>query len=116
MPSKIPRPNRSALPKHRGHPAPRPTVDELLASQSRFKKVSTDFLKIELEMALTFTELAMQTRDHDKRERNRQAARKAYETVVHMMGRVPLSDDEANIFKKNLERLRFDLVDLGESV
>jgi hypothetical protein len=29
---------------------------------------------------------------------------------------VPLSEDEANIFKKNLERLRFDLVELGESV
>jgi hypothetical protein len=116
MPSKRPRPNRSVPAKERGHAAPRPTVDEILASQSRFKKVSTDFLKIELDMALTFTELALQTQDRQKKERNRQAARKAYETVVHLMDRVPLSEDEANIFKKNLERLRFDLVELGESV
>jgi hypothetical protein len=116
MPSKRPRANRSASSQQCGYPVPRPTVDELLASQSRFKKVGTDFLKIELKMARTFTELALQTQDRVKKERNQRAARKAYDTIVHLIGRVTLSEVEADFFEKTLAQLRSDLVELGESL
>jgi hypothetical protein len=115
VPSKRPRAHSPDLPGGRGHSVPRPTVDELLASQSRFNKVSTDFLKIDLETALTFTQLALQTPDREKKERNRQAARKAYNAIMHLIGRVSLSGVEADHFEKNLRRLKSELIELGES-
>jgi hypothetical protein len=116
MPSSRPRPDRSASSQQRGHSVPRPTVDELLASKSRFNKATTDFLKIDLETALTFTALALQAQDREKKERNRKAARKAYDTITRLISRVTFSEVEANAFKENLERLRSDLIKLGESL
>lgn len=114
MTSKKLRARRSASRSIGAHPAPKPTVDEVLANRSRLNKASTDFLKVDLETALTFTSLALQAKDHEKRERNRKAARKAYDTVVHLMGRVTLNEAETSFFKEQLEHLRSNLVELGE--
>lgn len=116
MPPKKPRPNKSVGPEQRGHAAAKPTVDEILASKSRVNKVSTDFLKLDLQTALTFTGLALETDDGLKKERNRRAARKAYDTILHLIDRVTLTDDQAEFFEKNLVQLKSDLVKLGESL
>lgn len=102
--------------KLRGHAAPKPTVDEVLASQSRPNKVSTEFLKVDLETGLTFANLALQADDNAKKERNRRAARKAYDTIVRLIDRVILTDAETKFFKKNLQRLKDDLIKLGEAL
>jgi len=116
MLSKRRRANIPADRKQHGYAAPRPTVDQILASQARFNKVSTDFLKLDLETALTFTQLASQARDRDKRERNRHAARKAYDTVLHLIDRVTLSDAEASFFQGKLAQLKLNLIELGEDL
>jgi hypothetical protein len=114
MPSKKVRSDKTVDPAQRGHAAPKPTVDELLASKSSVNKVGTDFLKLDLQTALTFAGLALQTNDGVKRERNRRAARKAYDTILHLIERVGIANDEAELFEKNLEQLKSDLVKLGE--
>lgn len=114
MPSKRLRSDIFLPLKQHGHAAPKPTVDELLAWQSRANKVNADFLKLDLQTALTFTQLALQAEDGVKRERNQRAARKAYDTILRLVGRVTLTDDEARSMGKSLERLRSDLIRLGE--
>jgi hypothetical protein len=115
MPSKKVRAHRSSPPKQHGHAAPKPTVDDLLESKSRLNKASTDFLKVDLETALTFTGLALNAEDTAKRDRNQRAARKAYDTIVHLIERVTLTENEANFFEENLSRLKRELIDLGET-
>lgn len=115
-PSKGKRPRKAAPPQKHGYPAPKPTVDQLLASQSRFNKASTDFLKLDLETALTFTGLALQTDERTKRERNQRAARRAYDTILRLLDRVTLSDADAEFFEHNLKRLKSELIALGESL
>jgi len=56
----------------------------------------------------------MHTEDSVKRLRNRQFARKAYDTVVRLMSRVDLSDENAQILTRKLRRLKSELQSLGE--
>ena len=48
--------------------APKPTVDEILASVARHNKTSADFLKADIEMALTFAGIARTPPTIPKRE------------------------------------------------
>ena len=94
--------------------APKPTIDELLASRSRLNRVSADFLKVDIETALTFASLALQTGNSEKKQRNCRAARKAYDTVVSLIDRVTLDQNDAQFLSRNLRRLKSELVQLGE--
>ena len=48
--------------KQRGHAAAKPTVDEWLASVDRMNRASAEFLKIDLDTALTFLQIARHLR------------------------------------------------------
>ena len=100
----------------KGHAAPRPTVDQLLASRERMNRASVDFLKIDLETALTFLKIARQAQDSARKERNRRAARKAYETVAKLVGKVELNDEDRRILIDGLQQLQKELEALGEQV
>ena len=99
----------------KGHAAPAPTMDELLASRERMNRVSTDFLKIDLETALTFISIARQTKDDVRRLRNRRAARKAYETVLKLIDKVDLNDLDRVRVVQALGKLKTELEVLGET-
>ena len=99
-----------------GHAAKRPTMDEILASRAELNRASADFLKTDVEAALTFSKIAGQTEAGVKRQRNVQNARKAYDTIVRMMKRVSLSARDSEILAIKLKQLRLDLVALGESL
>ncbi len=114
MPSKKRTP-KFLYPPLRGHAAPKPTVDDLLAARSRLTRVSTDFLKADLNTALTFTGIALQADDDGKKQRNRKAARKAYDTVYGLIDRVELNDQDAKALRRSLDRVKSDLVKLGET-
>jgi hypothetical protein len=116
MSSKRDRGGGSTDRRQHGHAAPKPTVDEFLSTQSRVNKVSVDFLKVDLQAALTFASLALEADDGDKRERNRRSARKAYDTITRLIDRVTLAEEEAESLKQDLERLKSDLVRLGEDL
>lgn len=99
----------------RGHAAHKPTVDELLATRQRMNRASTDFLKIDLETAFTFVKIAKQAGDRVRRERNRAAARKAYETVLRFLNKVETGDEDLRLITGALGQLRSELEILGES-
>ena len=73
-----------------------------------------NFLKTDLNTALTFSAIALQARETSKRERMREHARKAYDTVVRLMRRVELTPPDAQFLARNLKRLRAELISLGE--
>lgn len=107
-------PRKSSRPMTSGHPAAKPTMDEMLALRSRFNKASTDFLKLDLNTALTFTRLARESDNEIKRERNRRSARKAYDTVLRLKQKISLNEGDAKQISENLERLKSELISLGE--
>jgi len=106
MPSKKRRPTIRA--------APKPTMDEILASRERLNRASTNFLKIDIETALTFLRAARQTTDATRRRRNQAAALRAFNTVTKLMERVNLSHEDVRTIVLGLEQLRSELEELGE--
>jgi hypothetical protein len=95
--------------------AAKPTVDELLASRDRMNRASAEFLKIDLQTALTFVRIARQTNDEYRKKRNRSAARKAYETVSKLSGKVDLGIEDRWTLRRGLAQLKTDLERLGET-
>jgi hypothetical protein len=91
-----------------------PSVNELIHSLSRLNRTSTEFLKIDVETALTFCSIARQTEDLTKRQRNCRNARKGYDTIHRLMGRVRLTDDDEQFLSEKMTRLKFELLRLGE--
>lgn len=96
-----------------GHAAARPTVDELLASRERMNRASSEFLKIDLETALTFLKIARDTNDRARKERNCRAARKAYDTVAKLVAKVKLNSEDERIVTEGLQKLQKELEALG---
>lgn len=92
-----------------GHPAAKPTVDELLASREQLNRASAEFLKIDLQTALTFVRIARQTNDGVQKKRNCLAARKAYETVVRLVRKIQLSAEDLRFIEQTLEQLQSEL-------
>lgn len=88
-------------------------MDEIVASRARLNQTSIDFLKVDVQTALTFCEIA-QSRDLTKRLRNRRHARQGYDTIVRLMDHVSLAEGDAQYLAENLEKLRAQLVNLGE--
>lgn len=97
-----------------GYAARKPTPDEFLATVRLCNRASVNFLKTDLNTALTFSAIAMQAHERSKRDRMRQNARKAYDTVLRFMQRVELTPQDAQFLTSNLNRLRADLISLGE--
>ena len=84
-------------------------------SRERMNRASADFLKIDVETALTFAHIARQTADAARKQRNREAALRAYSTVTRMMERVKLSEEDMRTLALGLEQLRSELRELGEA-
>jgi hypothetical protein len=92
----------------------RPTVDELLATAGQFKKASSDFLKLDVATGLTFSKLALETDNPEKKQRNLRSARRAYDMVIRLLDRIPLSEEDAECLSQELAYLKANLERLGE--
>jgi len=88
-------------------------MDEILVSRARLNQTSIDFLKVDVQTALTFCDIA-ESENLRKRLRNRRNARQGYETILRLMDNVTLTEDDAQYLAENLEKLRVRLVNLGE--
>ena len=97
-----------------GYAARRPSPDEFLANLQDATRASVNFLKTDLETALTFSGIALSTQDPKKRDRMRQNARKAYDTVIRFMKRLDLNAADSQIIFAYLRRLKSELATLGE--
>jgi hypothetical protein len=96
--------------------AKKPTMDELLTSRDELNRTSADFLKVDLETALTFSGIALQNAANSiKRQRNQRNARLGYDTIVRLIQKVTLSDEEIRSMAGKLQRLKTELQQLGET-
>lgn len=92
----------------------KPTFDELIVSLDELKHTSAEFLRTDVETALTFSAIALQTDDLSKKQRNCRNARKGYDTIRRLAGRVELSPDDEQFLSERLWRLKSELLQLGE--
>ena len=74
-----------------------------------------EFLKLDLEIGFTFANVALRAvNNSEKRQRNREMSRKAYDTVSKMARRLDLSGAVRGEVNEKLARLRSQLEQLGE--
>lgn len=74
------------------------------------------FLRAELLVGITRANIAENTSDESKKQRNRHEARKAYGVILHFLPRTFLSQDEKEQIDSRLKDLKFTLRSLGEEV
>jgi hypothetical protein len=100
-------------------PARNSTIEQILASNDQLNRTSADFLKVDLETALTFSGIALENKDvkyaEEKRRRNQFNARRGYDTILHLMKKLPLTERDAEFVGRNLQRLKLELQELGET-
>ncbi len=94
--------------------AKKPTVDELLASRRQLNAAGANFLKTDLQTALTFAGIALESEQGPKRDRNRGNARRGYDTIVRLIRKFDLSEEDVRFLARNLQRLKSELQTLGE--
>lgn len=107
---------RSDKVTNRGLAAPRLSVDQFLGTIDDANTANVNFLKTDLETALTFSRMALETSDPVKKNRTTRAARRAYDTITRLRRNVHPRQADADFLKKNLGLLKSDLLRLGESV
>jgi hypothetical protein len=99
-----------------GFAAKKPIVDELFGITAELNHTRVEFLKIDVETALTFSGIALHSRDDDpKKRRNQLNARKSYDTIVRFVGKIPINEDDRYVIFRKLERLKSELQVLGET-
>jgi hypothetical protein len=95
---------------------PEDIEQSLAALVNRVYRNSAQFLKTDAETALTFSSIALQTDNPDKRERNRRNARKGYDTILRLASQTRLSSDDEKFLSEKLGRLKSELKQLGEEL
>jgi hypothetical protein len=94
----------------------RPTLNQFLAANAELDRTRIDFLKVDIETALTFSGIALQSENNlEKRRRNQENARRGYDTIQRLLKKVPLNPADSRMLSRNLKRLKSELQDLGET-
>lgn len=84
--------------------------------ETKTNKLRANFLQIDSAIALTFSSMALETRNPEKRKRTTWSARKAYDTIMQFRENTDLSDQQRGKLETNLRRLKNELQRLGQSV
>lgn len=105
---------RTRAKQHASGPTTEALTGELSVTGKQLNSTRVDFLKVDVETALTFTGLALGTEDQEKKQRNRANARKAYDTILRLSRNVLFTAAEEAYMKQRLEQLKTDLARLGE--
>lgn len=96
--------------------ARKPGGEDILEAEAQVNRASTDFLKIDLQTALTFSGIALESdNNEEKRQRNQRSARRGYDTIVRLSKKVNLSASDARSMSRNMARLKSELRQLGET-
>lgn len=83
------------------------TRQMLLIDQAN--RAMVEFLRIDVQFALTFSDIALSSTDFAKRERATKIARRAYDTILRLRATVWMTDVEAEKLASNLQRLNVEL-------
>lgn len=78
-------------------------------------ETGANFLKTDLDVALTFTQIASEARGNvEKKNRNQANARHAFDTVSDLLSRASLNAADDRAIHDKLGRLKLELQALGE--
>lgn len=80
--------------------------------ESRQKAVRGEFIQVELDLAITFCQIALSTGDREKIERNEAHAQEAHGSALHFLRTAQISE----AFKRELEEKLKHLQKLLEEV
>lgn len=94
---------------------PRISVDQYLCALEDANTASVNFLKIDLQTALTFSGMALRSSDPVRKRRNTRSARRAYDTIIRLRTNVHPKPADSDFLKSNLRLLKSDLCRLGET-
>ena len=72
------------------------------------------FLQVDSEIALTFSGIALQANDEEKRRRTAKIAQRAYDVILSLRKDVALNDVETKRLDTNLQRLKNELHSLAQ--
>lgn len=87
---------------------------ELPEGMDEYRQTGIHFVKTELDTGLTFARIAIGSKSSSKKERNRENARKAYQSALHTLQQLSLNKEEASAISEKLTALRSSLEKLGE--
>ena len=79
-----------------------------------FGKAAADFLRIDSQVGLTLSSIALAATDKEKKRRTTAAARKAYDAIARLRDFVVLTDAENTALDHNMRRLKNELQSLGQ--
>jgi len=80
-----------------------------------FTRVISDFVKIDLQTALRFSGIAIETTDTTKKKRPTLIARRAYDVMTRFLSKTHLGENDLRIVASGLERLKRERQQLGET-
>jgi hypothetical protein len=89
-------------------------IQQLTATGRQMNETNVEFLKIDVETALIFTQLALTSENRDKVNRNRRSARKAYDTILRLRRHVTFTPSQEGYMVEMMSRLKNELELLGE--
>ena len=72
-----------------------------------------EFLITDLDVALTFLDVASVTNSQETQRRNLEHAREAYDTVIHLLPRIAVPENDRPVLLAKLAELKGRLVALG---
>jgi predicted RNA-binding Zn ribbon-like protein len=73
-------------------------------------------IKTELDVGFTFASIALQADDENKRLRNCENARKAYDTALHILSTTEVTQGDADGIYEKIAHLKGALIELGEAL
>jgi hypothetical protein len=79
-----------------------------------FNQKGFEFLMVDLDTALAFTQRARQSADAAVKRRNADHARKAYDTVTRLRKKFELDSEQQNAFEQQLSKLKAVLEQFDE--
>jgi hypothetical protein len=79
----------------------------------RTNRIAAEFLQIDSDVALTFSNIALETNDARKKTRTARTARRAYDTIMHLRKGIEMTDAEKDKLDANMRRLKTELHSLG---
>jgi hypothetical protein len=109
-------PDRKSPTRELNFAVKRAGIDQSLAANGELSRTSVEFLKIDVQTALTFSGIALQSEhDSEKRRRNQMNARRGYDTILRLLKKAPVTKADVRMLSRNLKRLKSELQQLGES-
>src|SRR5215469_12164008 len=87
---------------------------KLKRSRKELSRNAVDFLSLDIETAFTFINVARTATEPEKKLRNQDHARRAYDKVGELAKRLPLSPEQYRHIAEQRSKLKAELETLGE--